>query len=84
MACATLVCACHGLAPGTCPVCYRGFLSQYYGKKTCGYEGCGCLAVAESPRVKRPCFDHAVKRGGVKMPAVARVIEYAQGAAPTS
>ena len=78
LACGTQVCACHGLARGQCPVCYRGFLSQYYRPVKCGYKGCDKLAVAASPRVKRACLEHAVARGGFRQPTPERVSEYRQ------
>jgi hypothetical protein len=80
LACGTRVCACHGTARGTCPVCYRGYLSGWYRPVACGYRGCTALAVAESPRVGRACLHHAVTRGGWQTPSPRRVAEYAQAA----
>lgn len=70
LACGAQVCACHGMARGQCPVCFRGFLSNYYKAQPCGYKGCTSHAVAAVPRVKRACLEHAVKRGGYKPPAI--------------
>jgi len=68
LACNAQVCACYGSARGTCPICYRGFLSNYYAPKQCGYKGCTAHAVATTPRVGQACLSHAVERGNYKPP----------------
>lgn len=77
LACGTEVCACHGLARGQCPVCYVGFLSNYYKPKLCGYKGCKGHAVATVPRVGKACLEHAKSRAKFAVDP-RRVEEYAQ------
>lgn len=79
LACAAIVCACQGTARGQCPVCHRGLLSQYAKPRGCGYKGCKAHAVAESPRVRYACLEHAVKRGGYTPLDAWRMPEQAQG-----
>lgn len=78
LACNTRICACHGIGNGQCPVCYRGFLTQYYKPMACGYKGCTENAVAKSPRVERACLKHATERGDYTGAEPQRQREYAQ------
>lgn len=83
MHCGNKVCACAGSARGTCPHCLRGMLSNYYNARPCGYAGCKHYAVAEVPRVKRACCEHAIARA--KLPAVESTDEtVGDGATPTA
>lgn len=60
LACGAVVCQGEGLGQGTCPVCYRGWLTNWhhgYDQK-CGYKNCNEEAVADQARVGRACKKH--------------------------
>ena len=66
-ACGTPQCWTHGLARGTCGVCYVGLLDGIAGhNRPCGYKGCGSEAGALAPRVKRVCEYHLMRAGLVE------------------
>lgn len=76
-ACGTPQCWTNGLAHGTCSVCGIGFLGCFAGSnQKCGYKGCQGKAIAEAPRIKRVCREHASRaRSTAKNLTIAQYID---------
>lgn len=65
LGCGARVCACHGMARGTCPLCFVGLLTNYVKSDAhCSFAGCKGWGIADGRRGKRyVCFAHAEKQG---------------------
>ena len=62
-ACGTVQCL-HAGCGGRCGVCLVGIVEGWSGAdRPCGYKGCPNRAVAEAPRVRNVCAEHALRAG---------------------
>ena len=60
-ACGSVQCL-HAGSGGRCGVCLVGIVEGWSGwNRPCGYRGCSERAVAEAPRVRNVCAEHALK-----------------------